>query len=149
MPDSAAAVRRHYLASALVLAAAEDKLNPGALVASPSAPWVWGDEVKDLSSPSGAYHLVWSRDTYQFGTALWAMGDKAAARRSVDWLFDVQQLPDGSFPQNSDVAGTPVWSELQLDEVALPIVLARLVGRDGPRTYRRREAGRAVPRPLP
>ncbi|CUR62303.1 Glucodextranase [metagenome] len=136
VPDSAATVRRQYLASALVLAAAEDKLNPGALVASPSAPWVWGDEVKDLSSPSGAYHLVWSRDSYQFGTALWAMGDRAAARRTVDWLFDVQQLPDGSFPQNSDVEGTPVWSELQLDEVALPIVLARLVGRDGPRTYR-------------
>ncbi|MDZ5661434.1 glycoside hydrolase family 15 protein [Nocardioides sp. S-58] len=136
VPDSAAGVRAQYLASALVLAAAEDKLNPGALVASPSAPWVWGDEVKDLSSPSGAYHLVWSRDSYQFGTALWAMGDKAAARRSVDWLFDVQQQPDGSFPQNSDVEGTPVWSELQLDEVALPIVLAHLVGRDGPRTYR-------------
>ena len=72
-----------YLASALVLAAAEDKLHPGAFVASPSAPWVWGDEIKDLSSPSGAYHLVWSRDAYQFGTALWAMGDKAAARRIV------------------------------------------------------------------
>ncbi|GAA5104977.1 glycoside hydrolase family 15 protein [Alloalcanivorax gelatiniphagus] len=136
VPASAAGVRRQYLASALVLAAVEDKLNPGALVASPSAPWVWGDEVEDLSSPSGAYHLVWSRDSYQFGTALWAMGDKAAARRSVDWLFDVQQKPDGSFPQNSDVEGTPVWSELQLDEVALPIVLAHLVGRDGPRTYR-------------
>ena len=136
VPDSAAGIRRQYLASALVLAAAEDKLNPGALVASPSAPWVWGDEVKDLSSPSGAYHLVWSRDSYQFGTALWAMGDKAAARRSVDWLFGVQQKSDGSFPQNSDVEGTPVWSELQLDEVALPIALARLVGRDGPRTYR-------------
>lgn len=136
VPSSAAGVRRHYLASALVLAAAEDKINRGALVASPSAPWVWGDEVKDLSSPSGAYHLVWSRDSYQFGTALWAMGDKRAARRSVDWLFDVQQRPDGSFPQNSDVEGTPVWSELQLDEVALPVVLAHLVGRDGPRTYR-------------
>ena len=136
VPASAAGVRRQYLASALVLAAAEDKLNPGALVASPSAPWVWGDEVKDLSSPSGAYHLVWARDSYQFGTALWAQGDKAAARRSVDWLFNVQQKPDGSFPQNSDVEGKPVWSELQLDEVALPIVLARLVGRDGPATYR-------------
>lgn len=136
VPDSAAPVRRQYRASALVLAAAEDKLNPGALVASPSAPWVWGDEVKDLSSPSGAYHLVWSRDSYQFGTALWAMGDKAAARRSVDWLFEVQQQPDGSFPQNSDVEGTPVWSELQLDEVALPIVLAHLVGRDDRATYR-------------
>ena len=38
-----------YLASALVLAAAEDKLNRGAIVASPSAPWAWGDEVEDLS----------------------------------------------------------------------------------------------------
>ena len=136
VPAGAAGVRDEYLASALVIAAAEDKLNPGAIVASPSAPWVWGDEVPDLSSPSGAYHLVWSRDAYEFGTALWAMGDRAAARRVVDWLFRVQQKPDGSFPQNSDVEGTPVWSELQLDEVALPIALAHLVGKDDPRTYR-------------
>lgn len=134
-PSSAAGQRREYLASLLVLAAAEDKLNPGAIVASPSAPWVWGDEIEDLSSPSGAYHLVWSRDTYQFGSALWAAGDEAAARRMVDWLFEVQQKPDGSFPQNSDLEGEPVWSELQLDEVALPIVLAGLVDREGPRTY--------------
>ena len=136
VPASATAVRREYLASALVLAAAEDKLNPGAMVASPSAPWVWGDEVEGLSSPSGAYHLVWSRDAYQFGTALWAQGDQAAARRVVDWLFGTQQKADGSFPQNSDVTGKPVWSELQLDEVALPIVLAHLVGRDDATTYR-------------
>lgn len=96
---------------------------------------MWGDEVPGLSSPSGAYHLVWARDAYQFGTALWAMGDKAAARRIVHWLFTVQQKPDGSFPQNSDVTGTPVWTNLQLDEVSLPIVLAHLVGRDGPATY--------------
>ena len=57
--------------------------------------------------PSGAYHLVWSRDSYQFGTALWAMGDRAAARRMVDWLFGTQQKSDGSFPQNSDVSGKP------------------------------------------
>ncbi len=135
VPASASGARRQYLASALVLAAAEDKQNRGAVVASPSAPWVWGDEVKDLSSPSGAYHLVWSRDAYQFGTAFWAAGDRAAARRIVDWLFKVQQRPDGSFPQNSDVTGKPVWSNLQLDEVALPIVLAHLVGRDDASTY--------------
>jgi glucoamylase len=135
VPASAASVRRQYLASTLVLAAAEDKLHPGAIVASPSAPWVWGDEVDGLSSPSGAYHLVWSRDAYQFGTALWAQGDRARARRIVDWLFRVQQKADGSFPQNSDVTGKPVWSELQLDEVALPIVLAHLVGRDDATTY--------------
>ncbi|MBW9208236.1 hypothetical protein KV100_01105 [Mumia sp. zg.B21] len=136
VPASAAPVRRQYLASALVLAAAEDKRNPGAVVASPSAPWVWGDEIPELSSPSGAYHLVWSRDSYEFGSAMWAMGDKAAARRIVDWLFRVQQEPDGSFPQNSDVEGDPVWSELQLDEVALPIVLARLTGKTDRATYR-------------
>jgi glucoamylase len=135
VPASAAAVRRQYLASALVVAAAEDKRHPGAFVASPTAPWVWGDEVPDLSSPSGAYHLVWARDAYQFGTALWAMGDRAAARRIVHWLLTVQQKPDGSFPQNSDVTGKPVWTNLQLDEVALPIVLAHLVGRDGPTAY--------------
>ncbi|MDF2968155.1 MAG: glucoamylase [Nocardioidaceae bacterium] len=136
VPASASAVSDQYLASVLVVAAAEDKLNRGAVIASPSAPWVWGDEIEDLSSPSGAYHLVWSRDSYQFGTAQWAMGDRAAARRSVDWLFGEQQMRDGSFPQNSHVDGTPVWDELQLDEVALPIVLAGLVGKDDARTWR-------------
>ena len=114
-----------------MLAAAEDKLNPGALVASPSAPWVWGDEVEDLSSPSGAYHLVWSRDAYQFGTALWAVGDRAAARRIVDWLFGVQQKPDGSFPQNSDVDGhARSGASCSSTRSRCPIVLAGLVGKD-------------------
>ena len=107
-PASAHDIRRQYLGSELVVAAAEDKQHPGAFVASPSAPWAWGDEVPDLSSPSGAYHLVWARDAYQIGTALWAMGDRAAARRIVHWLLTVQQKPDGSFPQNSDVTGKPV-----------------------------------------
>ena len=33
--------------------------------------------------PVGAYHEVWSRDAYQIGTALYAMGDIAAAQRVV------------------------------------------------------------------
>ena len=66
--------------SALVLAAGEDKAHPGAFIASPSVPWVWGDEIKDLSDPSASYHEVWSRDLYQIGTALYAIGDVAAAR---------------------------------------------------------------------
>lgn len=48
---------------------------------------------------------------------------------------DKQHRADGSFPQNSAVDGTPVWTNLQLDEVALPIVLAWQVGRDDPDTY--------------
>jgi glucoamylase len=135
VPASATGIAADYNASVLVMAAAEDKANPGALIASPSMPWAWGQEIEGLSSPSGAYHLVWSRDAYQFGTALLAAGDHAAARRIVDWLFEVQQKPDGSFPQNSDVEGTPVWSNLQLDEVALPIVLAWQVDADDATTY--------------
>jgi glucoamylase len=135
VPASAAAIQRQYLASALVLAAGEDKKHPGAFVASPSMPWVWGDEVKDLSSPSASYHEVWARDLYQIGTALYAMGDVAAAQRAVRWLFGTQQKKDGSFPQNSDVDGTEEWTELQLDQVTLPIALAHLVGKTDRRTY--------------
>ncbi len=138
VPASAAAIQRQYLASALVLAAGEDKANPGAFVASPSMPWVWGDEVKkdDLSYPSASYHEVWSRDLYQIGTALYAMGDVAAAQRAVRWLFRTQQKQDGSFPQNSDVDGKEEWTELQLDQVTLPIALAHLVGKTDKKTYR-------------
>ena len=39
----------------------------------------------------------------------------------MDFLFNVQQKSDGSFPQNSKVDGTPVWGGLQLDEVGDPI----------------------------
>ncbi|MFF5173240.1 glycoside hydrolase family 15 protein [Micromonospora sp. NPDC000089] len=122
--------RRLYRVSEMVLAASEDKLHRGAFVASPSMPWVWGKEVE-----SGPYHLVWSRDLYQIATALIAAGDVPAARRALDYLFTVQQLPDGSFPQNSDVAGEPVWDNLQLDEVALPIVLAAQLRRTDPTTW--------------
>ena len=136
VPASAAAIQGEYLASALVLAAGEDKAHPGAFIASPSVPWVWGDEVKDLSYPSSSYHEVWSRDLYQIGTALYAMGDVAAAQRAVRWMFRTQQKKDGSFPQNSDVDGTEEWTELQLDQVTLPIALAHLVGQTDKRTYK-------------
>ncbi len=122
--------RREYLVSALVLAASEDKRNPGAYVASPSMPWSWGDA--KTQSPSGPYHLVWSRDLYEIATALIADGDVAGANRALTFLFDRQQKADGSFPQNSSVNGKPFWTGLQLDEVADPIVLAYQLHRTGP-----------------
>ncbi|GIJ47619.1 glucan 1,4-alpha-glucosidase [Virgisporangium aliadipatigenens] len=119
-----------YTVSAMVLAASEDKANRGAFVASPSMPWVWGTE-----QPSGPYYLVWSRDLYQIATALIAAGDRDGALRALDFLFERQQKPDGSFPQNTDVRGEPVWTSLQLDEVALPIVLAGQLGRTDAATW--------------
>jgi glucoamylase len=118
--------------SELVLAASEDKQHPGAFVASPSMPWQFGT---GLENPSGAYHLVWSRDLYQIATALIADGDTAAANRALDWLFTTQQKPDGSFPQNSLVDGTPHWGGLQMDEVGFPLVLAWQLGRTDPVTF--------------
>jgi glucoamylase len=77
------------------------------------------------------YHAVWSRDLYQIATGLLAIGDDAAANRALDFLWTVQQRPDGSFPQNSRLDGTPVFGDLQMDEVAFPIVLAHQLGRTG------------------
>ncbi|MFI5895131.1 glycoside hydrolase family 15 protein [Actinoplanes sp. NPDC051513] len=127
-PSSASASL--YRTSAMVLAASEDKTHPGAYVAAPASPWAFGRD-----DPSGPYHLVWSRDLYQIATALIAAGDRAGATRALDFLLGVQQKPDGSFPQNSQVDGTPVWGGLQLDEVALPIVLAYQLGRTDAATW--------------
>jgi glucoamylase len=124
--------RRLYAASAMVLAAAEDKTYRGAFIASPSMPWQFGT---GLINPSGVYHAVWSRDLYEIATALIADGDVAGAERALDYLFNVQQKPDGSFPQNTKVDGTPVFGSLQLDEVADPIILAYQLGRNDAATW--------------
>jgi glucoamylase len=129
----AAADSTLYNASVMTLAAHEDKTYRGGYIASPTMPWVWGT---GLENPSGAYHLVWSRDLYQIATALIAAGDTAGANRAVNYLFFRQQKPDGSFPQNSLVDGTPHWGNLQLDEVAFPIVLAWQLGRTDAALYR-------------
>ncbi|HEV7846957.1 MAG TPA: glycoside hydrolase family 15 protein, partial [Thermoleophilaceae bacterium] len=130
---SAAPYSRTYFASAMVLAASEDKQNRGAVIASPSMPWAWG--LLTLDDPSAAYHLVWPRDAYQVATAMIAMGDRAAANRMLDFTFNRQQQPDGSFTQNTTVGGTVKWDNIQMDEVALPIVLAWQLGRFEPALY--------------
>src|SRR5437763_5214979 len=123
-----ASERSLYEASVLTLAASEDKLHPGAFIASPSMPWRFGNNDPDWS-PSGTYHLVWPRDLYQIATGLAAAGDRAGANRAVDYMFGTQQQPDGHLPQNSNVTGKPYWTSVQLDETAFPIVLAEQFGR--------------------
>jgi glucoamylase len=136
-PAAAIPVLREYETSLLVLKAHEDKDNPGAFVASPSMPWGWGELRIDPDNPRSApYHLVWARDLYQIATALFAAGDKDSAGSALDFLFDEQQLDDGSFPQNSQVDGTPKWKGVQMDQVALPIVLAWQLGRNDARDWR-------------
>ena len=131
VPQSASGARSSYLASVMLLAAHEDKTYRGGFVAAPGRPWAWANELQDLP----VYIAVWSRDLYEIATGLLAAGDTAAARRSLNYLWEVQQNPDGSFPQNARLDGEPVFDGLQLDEVAFPIVLAWQLGRTGPRDW--------------
>ena len=124
-----------YDMAAMVLKAHEDKTYKGAMIASLSVPWGGGANANEPNV--GGYHLVWSRDLYQVATAFQALGDKASAGRALDYLFRVQQKPDGSFPQNSWLDGRPFWGSLQLDEVAYPLILAQQLGRTDRETYQK------------
>jgi len=121
-------LKRLYQQSLLVLAASEDKRNRGASIAAPNMPWVWGTLTLEGNQVSGPYHLVWPRDFYHVATAQKVAGDDAAATRLLDYLWSVQK-PDGSWWQNTRVDRTPYWTSLQMDEVALPLVLAWWLGR--------------------
>jgi glucoamylase len=110
--------------SQCVLLAHEDKNFPGAFVASLSIPW---GETKD-DSDRGGYHLVWTRDMVQTASALLATGRTETALRALIWLACVQGI-DGCLPQNSSISGEPYWQGVQLDEVAMPILLAWRVRR--------------------
>jgi glucoamylase len=103
--------------SAMVLRAHEDATYPGAVVASLSTPW--GASHDD----PGGYHLVWPRDAVEAGLALLTAGQVQDARRMLAYLVATQR-PDGSWPQNFYPDGQPYWQGLQLDEVALPVLLA-------------------------
>lgn len=108
-----------YNASYSVILAHEDKTYPGAIIASMSIPWgeSKGDEDK------GGYHLVWTRDMVNSATALLASGNLDTPLRSLIYL-STSQMEDGSFPQNFWIDGQTYWRGIQLDEVALPIILA-------------------------
>ena len=123
-------MRRLYRQSMMVLAALEDKANRGASIASPSMPWVWGTLTLENRPDSGPYHLVWPRDLYHVATAQAVAGDRPAAGRLLDYLWRVQK-PDGSFWQNTRVDGVERWTTEQMDQVALPVVLAWWLGRTG------------------
>jgi glucoamylase len=121
--------------AAMTLKGLEDKTYRGAMIASPSVPWGGGPDANEATI--SGYHAVWARDLYQVATAFLALGDRASANRALDYLFNVQQKTDGSFPQNSWVDGRPIGGGLQLDQVALPLVLAHQLERTDRSTWLR------------
>ncbi|MFI5101532.1 MAG: glycoside hydrolase family 15 protein, partial [Actinomycetes bacterium] len=133
-----AALAGTYYLSANVLKASEDKTFPGAIVASLASPWGQAVSAGDPANTYfGSYREVFARDLYETFTGLLASGDVATAKATVLFLFNRQQLPDGSIPRNSLVNGkaAPDSFNVQLDEVAYPILMARTVGLTGAGLY--------------
>jgi glucoamylase len=103
--------------SAAVLKVHEDRAYPGAVVASLSIPW--GNSTDSL----GGYHLVWPRDATLTAFALLAANQRLDARHILSHLIAAQRR-DGHWPQNYFPSGEPYWTGIQLDEAALPVLLA-------------------------
>lgn len=110
--------------AAMVLKVHNDRTYPGAVVASLSTPW--GSSRDD----PGGYHLVWPRDAVEAGFAFLACGQKQEARAMMAYLIATQQA-DGHWMQNYFGDGRPFWTGIQLDEVALPTLLAAKLDEEG------------------
>ncbi len=111
------ALRQQCAISAMVLRAHQDKIYPGAMVASLSIPW--GNTRDEL----GGYHLVWPRDLVESAGALLALGTENEARDILRYLIATQHA-DGHWYQNQWLGGKPYWQGVQLDESAFPVLLA-------------------------
>ncbi|HKW73019.1 MAG TPA: glycoside hydrolase family 15 protein [Candidatus Dormibacteraeota bacterium] len=109
-------------ASFALLHCLEDKSHAGAFIAAPAAPW--GELNHDGNH---VYHLVWPRDLCRIATALLDAGDSDAALRAFRHLQS-RQRSDGGWYQNWALDGTPHWQTTELDQVALPILLAWRLG---------------------
>lgn len=103
--------------STMVLRAHRDKTYPGAMVASLSIPWGNTKEERE------GYHLIWPRDLVECAGALLAVGAVREAGNTLKYLR-ATQLADGHWNQNQWLGGKPYWTGVQLDETALPVLLA-------------------------
>ena len=125
-----------YLRSLYTLKCHEDKLNPGAFIASLSVPW--GESQIEVSGKEmGGYHLIWARDLFNVSVALLNSGDYFSALRALRFLKKIQYKSgsgswnlspriiqkEGAFPQNTWVSGKPYWEGFQIDQTAFPVHL--------------------------
>src|ERR1700733_3612982 len=123
-----AAVREYYQ-SVNVVKASEDKTFPGAIAAGLASPWGQSVPAGEFTNGEptyfGSYREEFSRDTYEAFTGLLVAGDVQTAQAATLFLFDHQQLANGSMPRNSLPNGeaAPDTGGLQLDETSYPILM--------------------------
>ena len=110
--------QKNFKSSAAVLRMHEAKTFPGGIIASLSVPW--GETKGDANN--GGYHVVWPRDLVESAGGFLALKTKDDALRILNYLMSTQKA-DGSWPQNMWLEGTAHWKGVQMDQIALPIVL--------------------------
>ncbi len=108
-----------FRTSVMVMKCHRTKLFEGSVIASLSIPW--GKSQGDANL--GGYHLIWPRDLVETAAGLSAAGDSEAAREILFYLMCTQDK-DGHWPQCMWVTGEAYWPGIQMDETAMPILLA-------------------------
>ena len=114
-----------YRVSTAVLETHQSKRFPGGFVASLSVPWGFARGDKDI----GGYHVVWPRDMVEIAMGKLAGGDARSARSALFYLACTQNA-DGGWSQNMWLDGTPHWNSIQMDAIALPVLLADKMRRE-------------------
>ncbi len=112
------AVGRNFRTSAAVLRIHDSKKFPGGIIASLSIPWGQSKSDGDL----GGYHLVWPRDLALSSGGFLELETKDNLLRVLNYLMSTQKY-DGSWSQNMWLEGVPYWNGIQMDQVALAILL--------------------------
>ena len=129
VPSLGQAAIDEYYESVNVVKASEDKTFPGAIAAGLGSPWGQSVPAGEFTNGEptyfGSYREEFSRDTYEAFTGLLVAGDIPTAQAATRFLFDRQQLPNGSMPRNSLPNGeaAPDTGGLQLDETSYPILM--------------------------
>jgi glucoamylase len=113
------AVKSRYLReSAAALRISESRHYPGAIIASLSVPW---GQLRGVNHGLG-YHLVWPRDLVECAWGFLALDAGEDVLRILNYLFATQD-EDGKWAQNMWLDGRPCLDAVQLDQVALPLLL--------------------------
>lgn len=104
--------------SAAVLRTHESLKFPGGIIASLSIPWGESKGDGDL----GGYHLVWPRDLALSSGGFLELDAKDDVLRILNYVMATQE-EDGRWCQNMWLEGLSYFGGIQMDEVALPVLL--------------------------
>jgi len=109
---------KNFRTSAAVLRMNESKKFPGGIVASLSIPWGQARGDDDIDG----YHMVWPRDLVESSGGFLALKVKEDVLCILNYLISTQEK-HGKWSQYMWLGGVPYLKGVQMDQVALPVLL--------------------------